>query len=90
VKQHAFAITVALFCLAAFASATDAKQSAQAVPQSQTQITGESGAPTDQPSSVKSDCSGKPKHSKRKHQQSNNLEPDSQVPPNQVEYGGGG
>jgi hypothetical protein len=96
VKQKVLIITAALFCLSAFASATDAKQSAQAQAQSQQPTQGQlvdsgANAPTDQASSAKANCTGKQKHSKRKPQQSD-AERDYQIQqdPAQVEYGGGG
>lgn len=93
-KQNAFIIAAALFCLSAFASATDAKQSAQGQAQQPTQsqlVDSAANAPTDQASSAKSNCTEKQKHSKRKHQQSD-AERDYQIQqdPAQVEYGGGG
>ena len=90
-NRNALLTTAVLFCLATSALAGDKKQNAQ--PQSQetrqTQRAGsDADTSVDHTASTKSDCPEK-KHSKRKHQQSE-PERDSQVPQNQVEYGGGG
>jgi uncharacterized protein YfaQ (DUF2300 family) len=93
-KRTVLIITAALFCLSAFAFATDAKQSAQVQAQQPTQsqlVDSGANPPTDQASSAQANCTGKQKHAKRKHQQSD-AERDYHVQqdPAQVEYGGGG
>lgn len=63
---------------------------AQSQQPTQTQLVGSAAnLPADHPSSAKSDCNGKQKHAKQKHEQSD-CDRDYQIPQNQVEYGGGG
>jgi hypothetical protein len=88
-KHNTFLITAALFCLATSALAADKKENAQPQPQQTEQTQMASSDADASNTSAKSGCPDKPqKHAKHKKQ----TQPwdESQVPKNQVEYGGGG
>jgi hypothetical protein len=92
-RRHGLFLSTAALCLTISAMASDGKQNAQPGPSQIVQTNAGSNAAdgsNGQTSSARRDCKDKaPKRSKRERDRSGSAA-NSQIPQNQVEYGGGG